>query len=138
MIYKIKNKKAWMRVLEAFISILIIASALIIINSTKLQNIDFSELVIEKQKQLLNIISNNENYRSDIIVGDLNEVNEFVNKNIPNNLNFTVNLCGINDNCNQGIPVDKDIYVSETIITANLTDYPSEVPKKVRLIVWVK
>jgi len=134
----IKNKKAWMRVLEAFLSIMIIASAILIINSTKVQNIDISESVIDNQKQILNIIGNNENYRGEIIAGDLTGVNRFVNKNLPNNLKFTVNLCDINAVCNQGIPVDKDIYVSETIITANLSDYPGETAKKLRLIVWVK
>jgi len=134
----LRSKKAWMRVIEAFLSIMVIASAILVINSVKTQNVDISDFVIDKQKQILNIIGNDNNYRSGIISGDLSEVNGFITKNIPNSWDFLINLCDINEICNQGIPSDKSVYISETIITANLNDYPDEVPKKLRLNVWVK
>ena len=131
------NKKAFVRIIEALISISIISIAVMILLSNQTQKNDFSESIYEKQKQILNIISNNNSLRNDVIIGDDAKIKEFIAKNIPVSWDFSVSICNIDEICNQNIPDSRDIYVTESIITANLTDY-GELPKKLRLSVWMK
>jgi len=132
------NKKAFIRILEAIIGILIIMAVVLIIASNKAKKSDISEEVHEKQRYILNVISNNESMRSEIINGKTDSVNLFVSKNIPSSWAFTTNICGVEEVCNQNTPNDKDIYVSETIISANLTDYPDSEISKLRFFIWRK
>ena len=130
-------KKAFVRIIEALISTLIISVAVMILLSNQTQKNDFSESIYEKQKQILFIIINNDSLRNDIMLGDNTKIREFIAKNIPVSWDFTINICNIDETCNQNIPDFKDIYVTESIITANLTDY-SELPKKLKLSIWMK
>lgn len=136
------NKKAWLRIMEAFLAVLIVMSFMIITLSKENKKEDISEAVYEKQRYILEIISRDENLRSEIIGwssgSDIPMTKELIKKTIPNSWNFTVSICKVDKICNIGTPNDKDIYVSETIITANLTNYPEESSRKVMFFVWKK
>jgi len=135
-----KNKKAWIRITEAVISILIVLGAVLVITSNQVEKIDISDVVYEKQVNLLEIISKNESLRNEVIGGETGgeteKINEFILKNIPNTWSFTTNICEVDEICNDGTPNDRDVYVSETIISANLTDYPEAITRKLRFFVW--
>ncbi len=133
---KNKNKKAWIRITEAVISILIVFGAVLVIMSNQVEKIDISDVVYEKQIQILEIISKNESLRNEVIGGETEEVNKFILKNIPNTWNFTTNICEVDEICNDNTPNDREVYVSETIMSANLTDYPEARTRKLRFFVW--
>ena len=132
------DKGAFIRIVESVIGILIIMTVVLIIASNKSQRVDISEEVYEKQKYILNVITNNESMRSEIINNKTESVNLFILKNIPNSWDFTTNICEVEEVCNQDTPNDRDIYVSETIISANLTNYPDTELKKLRFFIWRK
>jgi len=133
----VKNKKAWLRIVEAIIAILIIAGATLIILSK--QSKDFNimdERIYEKQTRVLELISKNESLRNDIIIGRNEEVNKAIKKMIPNSWNFTIVICGPDEICNsENTPNDKEVYSTEIIVTSNLTFYNAT---KLRFLVWMK
>jgi len=132
------DKGAIMRIIEAVIGILIIMAVILIVVSNNTKNIDISREVYEKQKYIFDIISNNDSMRLEIINGGTELIDSFISGNIPSSWGFTTNICGVEDVCNQNTPNDRDIYVSETIITASLTDYPGDEPRKLRFFIWRK
>jgi len=132
------NKKAYIRIIEAVLGIMLIMGAILVIFSNQVQKADISDEVYEKQRSILNVVSNNESMRTEIINGDTSMTNEFISKNLPNTWNFTTNICEVDQVCNQGTPNDRDIYVSESIISSNLTNYPNGMSKKLRFFIWRK
>ncbi len=133
-----KNKKAWIRIVEAFIGIMIIMVGVLAILSKQPLKSDISEEVYEKQRQILEIIANNNDMREEIIDGGTNLADAYILKNIPETWGFKTNICEVDQVCNFDTPNDRDLYISETIISANLANYPNEKSKKLVFFVWRK
>ena len=132
------NKKGFIRILEAIFAIMLIMGAVLIIISNNLQTSDISEEAYEKQRYILEIISNNESMRNEIISpdGDLGKTNEFIKKTMPSSWKYSVCVTSVDQICSPGdVPNDKELYVSETKISSSLEiDYTAS--KKLRLFVW--
>ena len=135
------DRKAWLRIVEAFLAILIIFGVVLIILSRQGQRADISDDVYEKQRQILNVISKNNSLRTEIISEnnvkiDNPKINAAISNMVPSSWNFATNICGLDDICsNPGIYENKDIFATEVIVTSNLTDYS---PQKLRFFVWAK
>jgi len=133
-----KNKKAWVRIVESFLAILIILGAFLIIMYKNKPNINLENMdVASKQKQILYLISKNESLREMILTERYEDVNNAISQMIPPNWNFTINICKLNDLCNKETPNDREVYVSERIITSELRVRNYE-PKKIKFFVWIK
>ncbi len=133
-----KNKKAWLRIVEAVIAVLIVASVLLIVLSRQSPKQDKSEEIYEKQRAILNQISQNITLRGYVI--DANEENddeieEFVKKNAPVGWEFRLKICDVEKVCALGEYIEKNIYSQEIIISSTLEEYN---PKKLKLFVWEK
>jgi len=144
------NNKAWLRIMEAFIAVLLVASAVLFIAISN-KGSDIPDVVYDRGRGILEIISNNETFRGEIINDiDLTSVNcktvpsnnnykfiDYIKKNLPPTWDFVVNICKPNKFSNEGVPINlvNDIYVSETIITANPESYTN--PRKIRLLIWI-
>ncbi len=137
MINKKFDKKAWIRILEAFLAILIIMGAVLVIINKESVKSDISDEVYQKQRQILDVISKNDSLREKIIIGENKEVNDTIYVMLPKNWNFSTRICELNKICNADTPSDyeRDIYTTEIIITSNLTQYS---PKKLSFFVWSK
>jgi len=129
------NKHGWIRIVEAFIAIIIITSAFLIILQKQTSDANIEDVVHEKQIEILNIISDDETLRAEILEKDNSGTNSFILKALPNNLDFATSICNLNEICTGNNPIDKHVYVSERMITSNLTKYG---PKKLRFFIWVK
>ncbi|MAH07738.1 hypothetical protein CMI38_05830 [Candidatus Pacearchaeota archaeon] len=144
------NKKGWIRIVEMFIAIMIIATAVLLVASKQVGERDISSEVYEKQRQIFEVVGSNDVYREEIIGIDLSGgcVNlnrgdsygfiDYIDKSVPNSWDFVVNLCKIGLISNKGSPNDKEVFVSESVISAVVDDYPNEEPRKMRLSVWGK
>jgi len=138
------NKKGFIRILEAIFAIMLIMGAVLIIISNNLQTSDISEEAYEKQRYMLDIISNNETMRNEIIDYDkgstppklLLETDKFIEKTIPSSWEYSVCVISVERICSpDDVPDDKELYVSETIISSSLKkDYSAA--KKLRLFIW--
>ncbi len=139
-----KNKKGWIRIVEALVTILLIAGFLIlIINSTPSQEKDISSKVYLTENAILREIQLNSTYRAYILgTGDVSV--EFENFNVglknhitnrvPNYLNCTGKICdfSIDPVCDID-SLEKNIYVRSVMVTADLTSYN---PKLLKIFCW--
>ena len=131
------DRKAWIRILEVFIAILIVMSAVLIILSRNAPRLDMGDEIYEKQRQIIDIISKNNSLRTDIIMGENSQVNNTISQMLPNSWTFATRICGLNLMCplNLTKAYEYDVYSIEVVITSNLTQYS---PKKLRFFVWVE
>jgi len=129
------NKKAWVRIVEAFIAIIIIASAFLIILQKQTSEANIEKVIHEKQIEILNMISDDETLRAEILDEDNSGTNLFISNILPSNLDFDTSICNLNEICIGNTPLDKQLYVSERMIISNLEKYN---PKKLRFFIWVK
>ncbi|MFH1710733.1 MAG: hypothetical protein ABH840_00305, partial [Nanoarchaeota archaeon] len=119
------NKKGWIKIVEAFIAILLIASVMLMIYTRQPERAR-NEEIIKIEDSVLNEISQNEILRQDVLDENDVSINLFIQSKIPANLNFTVRICNVTDIC--GLDVyKKEVYARERIISSTLIQYS---PKK--------
>jgi len=129
------NKKAWLRIVEAFLAILIVVSAVLIVMSKNQTRMDLSGDVNYKQRQILDIIAKNDSLRESILQNETTDLNNQILLMVPRNWNFTTKVCGIKEICTTDIPLDREVYVSQIIITSSINKYD---PKKIKFFTWRK
>jgi hypothetical protein len=132
----VMNKKGWLRIMEAFLAVMIIVGAIAIIYTNQRGESGESAYIKDLQNQIIQDISQNEDLRNAILSNDASPLNEFINKSIPASLNFTIKICAIDAVCaleTTAELVKKDIYAQERVISGSLSVYN---PKRFRLFVW--
>lgn len=129
-----RNKKAWLRIVEAFIAILLVASVLIIlvVRAPKQDEVDMHEM----QRFILEQVSMNETLRGEILDDtnvDKTETKAFISQSLPLRWNSTIGVCEVEEICGMSFYVEKEVYADEILISSNLTKYS---PKKLKFFVW--
>jgi hypothetical protein len=141
----IKNKKGWIRIVEAFTMILILTGVFLIILN-KNPSIDFSQEIYEKEKEILMDIQLNNSLRESVLSPDIEnlpiELSGFsadlknkIDDKTPNDLECGAKICILDDECILSNSVEKDTYTQEVIITSTLSTYS---PRKLKLFCWEK
>jgi hypothetical protein len=135
-----KNKRGWLRILEAVISIMIISSVLLIVYSGQSQAPDISDRVYVLQKEVLADITLNSVLRENALESNVGALTRYADIKIPPAFNFSLKICdleavGICKMTTEEIREtrDKNVFVEEIILSSNLGTYD---PKKVRLFIW--
>lgn len=136
---KQKGKRGWIKVIEAFVSILFLISVVsIIIHSDNFQSKE-RPILKEKQVEILNGIQLNSSLRNEILLFssyDLNSssvgfpagLKSHMESNKINNAECILKICPVNENCE--IELSKDeIYAQSVLITSSHTDYNPKIAK---------
>ena len=139
----IKNKKAWLRIFEAFLAIILVMGVLLLFYSQSKETVDTSEYVYSFQMRILDGISMDSSLRGEVVTfnpASQNKLDKYALENIPADYDFELKVCGINEVCkmnntNLKKTLDKEVFVEEKIVSGTLSSYN---PKKVRLFVWGK
>ena len=148
MIIKVKNKKGWIRIVEAFVAILLVTGVLlIIINKQYIGKKDISAKVYEAELSILREIQSDSALRDSILQagtppikwGDENfpsDVESKITDRVPSYLNCEAQICEMDKICILDEYPDKDIYAQSVAITVTLTlDFD---PRQLKLFCWVK
>ncbi|MBR9704155.1 hypothetical protein GOV12_01995 [Candidatus Pacearchaeota archaeon] len=137
-----KDKIAWLRIIEAFLAILIIFAVIISIIASKENKSNLDKETYEKMEYVMDLIQKNETLRTEIIQNpidsDNSDVEDEINKIIPGAWEFDTKICQLDLICtpdNVAPLIDKEIYYSEKIFTATSDLY---MPRKLTLAVWMK
>jgi len=139
-----KNKKAWLRIVEAFLAVLIITSVLltVIVNQPRESQ---SEEIHNMQRLILQQIALDDSLRADVLIGEetnIKNIKDFVNGMKPALWNFEIEICKIEDACGMTVfpeeAVGKEIYAEEILISSTPEKYDSDSIKKLKLFVWIK
>jgi len=144
-----KNKKGWIKIVEAFTSILLIAGILLIILNRVDVTIDISQQIYDSEYAILREIQLNDSLRDEILSltipldgiednspGFPKEINVTIDKRKPDHLGCEAKICQIDGNCILNLPpINRDIFVQSAIITANLDTYSR---RELKLFCWNK
>jgi len=144
----IKNKKAWVRVIEAFFAIILIMGVLLIIVSKDYSKEEDSKKIYERESFILREVEFNSSLRSAIIGVDslpvewedfdsegIGLVKDKIINRTPSYLDCVAKLCEIENLCVIEHSFEKNVYASSVGIYSDLTVYS---PRKLRLLCGVK
>ncbi|MFH0808587.1 MAG: hypothetical protein V1888_03145 [archaeon] len=149
------KKRGWVRILEATIAVMIVAGVMLVSYSGQVQEevsiVEYSESL---QNEILSEITSRDDLRLNVlnvvddVLSDNNfvVVNNFVKSKVPTGFGYLLRVCkmgGDNDFCKMRTPtyvatLDKDIFVEETIVSAEVGEGVAPVfePKKVKIYFW--
>lgn len=144
-----ENRKAWIRIFEAVIAVLLITSVLLIVIGQGMVKEDRESLKIyEKEISILREIQLNDTFRKEIL--DLEELpvlwNDFESKGLgeiknkiilrtPDYLNCKSSICEMLEECILGEDLKEEVYVQSVAVTASLEKYS---PRQIKLFCWKK
>ena len=142
-----KNKKGWIRLVEAFIAIILIGGILSIVIGERSVEKDVSSEVYNKENLILKKIQLNDSLRASVlnaVVPVLLDDEEFpadikteINK-IPDDLNCFAKICALEDTClfpELGEENDVEVYAKSIAIFAE-NSVVDPVPKQLKLFCW--
>ncbi len=145
------NKRGWIRIVEAFIALMLITGALlIVINKGYIGKKDISEQVYSVQIAVLREIQLDDDLRASIlnIKEDelpvewkdfenygLEEVKNKIIERTPEYLYCEGKICKLDVVCSQEEFVERDVYAQSVAIAANLEKYS---PRQLKLFCWVR
>ena len=152
-----KNKRGWIRILEATIAVMIVSGVLVVVYSRQVdRGIAPADYFFSLQRQILADISG----RSDLRLAVLNvdnetkdddnfkEIDDFIGGKVPEAFGYSLRVCDFGDEvdfCKMNADTyvstrDKDVFVEEIIISSDLGDGSNVVDpsnaKKLRFFIW--
>ncbi len=148
-----ENKRGWIKIVEAFLSIMLIAGVLIIvITKGYVGQGEISSRVYDAEVAVLREIELDEGLRTDILsaksdyvefepvkwdefeIYGLTSVKSRIESRIPNYLNCEAKVCKLEEVCSLERYVDTNVYSQSVAITATLEVYA---PRQLKLFCWV-
>jgi hypothetical protein len=130
-----RNKKAWVRIVEAFIAITLIFSVFITLYSKQVYKPDISDEVYSLQKALLGQISNEEKLRQDVLDENNESIMLFLEDKIPDSFDYNIKICNLTEICSMDF-YQKEVFASETVISSTIQGGYS--PKVIKIFMWRK
>ena len=145
------NKKGWIKIVEAFIAILLLIGVSLFLygGSSDKEKKDSSE-IYKIQRTILESIQNNEKIRSEIVnlteeeipvkwenfqEKDLEDLKELIISMTPANMICISKICKMNNEICDIDYIEKDVYTHSTIISVDKTEYN---PRQVKLFCYKK
>ena len=131
----LKQKRSWIRIVEAFIAVMIVMSVVLVVISRQPQfEPTTEEELVKTQRHILDQVKETPDLRTEVLArGDLSNVNAIVAKLIPEGYSYETRVCDLETICSLGLPVEGDIFVEEVVISADLTTYK---PTLLKLFFW--
>jgi len=142
------NKKGWIEIVEAFVSILLVVGVLLfVIGRGYIGKEDISDEVYKIEVAILREIENNDTMREDILEAEpipvkweegnfpISVKNKIIERT-PTYLNCSARICDINDLCSLEEEKEGDIYAQPVIISVTLEQTP--LYRKLNLFCWKK
>jgi len=134
------DKKGYIKTLEAVIAIVLILGFIFLyLPREDTGSNEVPPLVASAQDSIKESLTNDVALREAIINQDSNDnsgqdaMEELLEANLPPGFNGNFNICGTPTCIGEGVPVDKNIYVEDIIISATLE---TQKPKIVRVFIW--
>jgi len=145
-----KEKRAWIRVFEASIAIIIVCTVLLTVYLKNSYKTDNQEYAYSIEKKVLEKVASNSFLRANILSKTDDDTSQYYNDtrdsikssiylDIPPLFDFDLRICNLSTACqflNASVLSKRtNIYVYDRIIVGNYTSFS---PKKVRLFLWEK
>jgi hypothetical protein len=135
----VKNKRGWIRIVEAFIAVLLIAGVLLfVINKGYIGKRDISEQVYTVQLAVLREIELDDTLRTQVLEADIEgevpqDIEDKVEDRIPDYLTCEAKICELDSVCALDSFIEKDVY-AQPVAIATQGDNPEM--RQLKLFCW--
>ena len=130
---KTKDKKAWLRIVEAFIAVLIVLSFLLIAFSLKTSKNQEEGEVLRLEKHILDKIVQDDVLREKVLENNVTAIENVAKDLVPVYYNYSIKICRLGDICVMNFSVSSEVYVSQVAVVADLENYD---PKILKIFFW--
>ena len=143
-----RGKRGFLRILEAFIAILIIAGAMTFIYVKEIPGKNQREDILNLERIILETITNDAQLRQAVLNGFGNTesaegnrtlINSTIAKLVPQGYTFLFKICNLDEICGldqrSSFYTKNEIYSERSSVSSTLETYD---PKKIRLFMWEK
>lgn len=143
-----REKKAWLKIVEAFISVMLIASTLLILYSRTAESKTGMDYIYIIEKGILQEVASDNNLREKILgipttdpttncvidANAENDISAFALTRIPENFEVEIKICEVGVICSLS-SFKENVYSSERIVSATLE---CNNPRIVKIFMWRK
>lgn len=142
-----KSRKGWIRIVEAFVAILLMTGVVIIVlNKGEFQRENISSTVHNVELSILREIQLSDLLREEILgtngtvewesfPAQVPKIKSKIESRAPGYLECVAKICDITDPCSLAGDEEKNIYAESVIITSNLEIFN---PRLLKLFCWEK
>lgn len=148
LIKMLTKKRAWVKIIEAFIAILLLLGVLLsLIGFSNIPDNNLSNDIYNLESKILFSIQNNDIYREYLLNSslelpielskgneNLQEINEYINENKPSYLNCSTLICNSDENCSLNKNIEKSVFAQSTIISCTLNEFNI---RELKIFCWV-
>ena len=148
----LKNKKSWMKIIEAFTAVLLLSGILMLIVSNYNEKENNAEKIYSEEYHILRNIQLKNNLRDEIANEEvivpiemenfgkdslLSGVYNEITTKIPSYLECDAKICDSSNSCEPSVkvPLNKNVYSQSVLISATLTQ---TVYRQLKLFCWMK
>ena len=130
-----RGKSGFLRIVEAFIAVMIIAGAMGYVYVQRIQAPDEAGSINQLERIILSEIAASEDLRKAVLNGDLITINDTIKKSVPKEYEYSFRICPLNLVCGLEGYTGKEVFANEVTISSTLSQYN---PKKLRIFLWRK
>jgi hypothetical protein len=132
----LKNKRSWLRILEAVIAVLIVLSFVLLIYSRQNSATNREEAINQWMTHIKDYLSKDDAVRNSVLANDIGPINVKLREILPAWLNFSSRICSAEEICSNpaGFP-SASVIPGEIVIFANLTYHP-ENASILKIFLW--
>lgn len=131
------DKHGWLRVIEAFIGIIMILGiVLIIMLRPASKDLTVQQETIKLEKFILDKVTADPTLRSQVLASDVSGVYGVLKESVPVGISYVARVCNYDEICALGMVVPYDVYTQEALVSSNLTYYEPKKVKMIRLFFW--
>jgi len=133
------NKRGWIKIIEAFIAILLVAGVLLfVINKGYIGKADISDKVYDAELSILREIELDDSLRSQILEAEIGgnvpkDIRDKVEQRKPDYLTCEAKICKLDEICEMDTYLEKDVYSQSVAIAADREKFD---PRQLRLFCW--
>lgn len=129
-----KNKNGWMKIVEAFVAILLVSGLLlVVIGDRQIKKVDLSPMIFDIEISILREIQLNDSLRNQILSIGENSLPivwaGFPIEKVPSNLECESKICKVGVLCSSEKYPDQEVYSQSVIISADLQSFSPRVLK---------
>lgn len=117
---------------------MMVLSVVLIIIARQRAEASRSDELVKLQKQIIDYVKATDSIRSQILIRNSSGVENIIILTVPSWINYSVNICDSSEICpNKAGVIQKQVYASELLITANQTYYPGNATR-LMIYFWEK
>ena len=131
------DKKGWLKIVEAFIGVIMIAGVVLtMMTRPGVSDSSVQQETVKLEKFILDRIVADPVLRSQVLAGDTSGINKVFASSVPAGISYSVRICNYNEVCALGMVVPYDVYTQEALVASNLTYYDPQNVKMIRVFFW--